>query len=296
MLLVRVDLDRFPPLQRVQVEQLACCEPAGLGLHMTHWSTRSLAQAAIAQGVVPRIAHSTVSLILRDAEMQPHRSRYWKTSTWDETFQERAMKVLWCYENAWNLAARGELVVCLDEKANLQAIERDVPTRPMRPGQIERQEHEYTRHGVVHFVAALFVPTGKMWGRCLERNDSEHLLPALHALFRSCHRWHKIHLIWDGGSSHISAETDEFLQQYQPYVRVLRTPAHASWLNQAELLLRAFTQRYLKRGSWSSREHLVDHLMASWMEYNRLYAHPFTWSWTRQDMREWLSRHSHDYV
>ena len=66
---------RLSPLQRVQIEQLACCTPAGIGLHMTHWSTRTLAQAAVAQGLVPSLSHSTVSLILRDAELQPHRSR-----------------------------------------------------------------------------------------------------------------------------------------------------------------------------------------------------------------------------
>jgi hypothetical protein len=68
--------ERFPPLERVELEQLACCDPAGIGLAMTHWSTRSLAQAAVQRGIVPQIAHSTVSLILRQAELQPHRSRY----------------------------------------------------------------------------------------------------------------------------------------------------------------------------------------------------------------------------
>src|SRR6185437_7358979 len=75
---------RFPPLQRVGVEMLACCDPLGLGLHMTHWSMRSLAQVAIERGLAPNIAHSTVSLILRAADLQPHRSRYWKTPTCDD--------------------------------------------------------------------------------------------------------------------------------------------------------------------------------------------------------------------
>src|SRR5688500_7504630 len=85
---------RFPPLMRVEIEQLACCAPAGVGLHMTHWSTRSLARVAVAQGIIPRIAHSTVSLILRYADLQPHRSRYWKTPVLDATFRGQAAKVL----------------------------------------------------------------------------------------------------------------------------------------------------------------------------------------------------------
>ncbi|MGZ3457766.1 MAG: transposase [Archangium sp.] len=101
----------------------------------------------------------------------------------------------------------------------------------------------------------------------------------------------RIHLIWDNGSSHIAQETREFLRRNYPHVRVLFTPAHASWLNQAELLLRAFGAHYLQRGDWTSRSEFIAHLEASWPEYNRLYAHPFTWSWTRPKMHEWVDRH-----
>ena len=97
-----------------------------------------------------------------------------------------------------------------------------------------------------------------------------------------------MHLIWDGGPSHISADTQSFLREYQLWLRVLVTPAHASWLNQAELLLKSFGVRYLKRGSWESRQALIDHLNDSWPEYNRLFAHPINWSWTRRDLRKWV--------
>src|SRR4051812_18920596 len=91
-----VDRGSFPPLERVEIEQLACCAPAGIGLHMTHWSTRSLSRVAVRRGIVPRIAHSTLSLILRYAALQPHRSRYWKTPTLNAVFRERATAVLEC--------------------------------------------------------------------------------------------------------------------------------------------------------------------------------------------------------
>ena len=89
---------RFGPLVRVEIEQLACCEPAGIGLHLTHWSSRSPAEVAALTGIVPHIAHSTVSLILRRADLQPHRFRYWKTATLDARFVRRASSILWCYE------------------------------------------------------------------------------------------------------------------------------------------------------------------------------------------------------
>lgn len=291
MLPGRVGRGRFPPLQRVEIEQLACCEPAGIGLEMTHWSTRTLAQVAAERGIIPHIAHSTVSLILRQADLQPHRSRYWKTPTLNAEFRQRAAGVLWCYEWAQKLAQRGEVVICLDEKPNLQALQRRCPTTPMRSGQIERREFEYIRHGTVNFLVALVVHTGQMRGWCLERNDGAHLRQVLPQLFAQHRRVRRIHLIWDGGSSHTAADTHQLLRTYHPRVRLLQTPAHASWLNQAELLLRAFSARYLDRGESKSRQHLIDHLEASWPDYNRRFAHPFKWSWTRRHMHKWMDRH-----
>jgi len=282
----------FSPLVRVQIEQLACCEPAGVGLEMTHWSARDLATVAMASGLVPHIAHSTVSLILRQADLQPHRYRYWKTPTLNAAFEEQASSVLWCYEQVDHLFEREEVVICWDEKPNLQALERRCPRQDMQSGRIERQEFEYTRHGTVNFAVAFLVHDGTFSGWCLERNDSEHLCPALAQLFTQLQWARKIHLIWDGGPSHTSAYTHRFLQSYQGWVRCLFTPAHASWLNQGELLLHAFSTRYLRRGDWSSRQHLVDHLMGSVAEYDHLFAHPFTWSWTRRDMHRWVAKKS----
>lgn len=290
---VQADRAAFPPLVRVRIEQLACCEPAGIGLSMTHWSTRTLAKAAVRQGIVPKIAHSTVSLILRGADLQPHRYRYWKTPRLDGKFIERASKILWCYERVDQLHEHDEVLVCLDEKPHLQAIERRCPTVAMRAGQIEHQEFEYIRHGTVNFLAALFVHDGTMRGWCLERNDSVHLIPTLDELFETLRERRRIHVIWDGGPSHTSGLTAQCLRRHRQKVRVLLTPAHASWLNQAELLLRAFSERYLKRGDWASRADLIHHLQASWPEYNDLLAHPFHWTWTRRKMRNWVDNHIH---
>lgn len=281
----------FPPLQRVGVVRLACCEPAGIGLHMTHWSTRSLARAAQLRGIAPAISHSEVALILRDADLQPHRSRYWKTPTPDDTFRHKAAQILWCYERAQALAEQGQVVLCLDEKPNIQVLERRCPTYRVRPGLIEKREFEYVRHGTVNFLVKLEVHTGQMRGWCLERNDAACLRAVLPELLEEYQDALRIHLIWDNGPSHVARELLHFLRHNYPRVRVLFTPAHSSWLNQAELLLRAFAAHYLQRGDWVSRSEFIAHLEASWPEYNRLYAHPFTWSWTRPKMHEWVNRH-----
>lgn len=275
-------------LERVAIEQLACCDPAGLGLNMTHWSTRSLARVARERKIRPKIAHSTVSLILRDADLQPHRSRYWITPTLDVEFLERASRVLWCYEQVERLAERDEVVLALDEKPNLQALER-TGRQWTGPGRIRRQEFEYVRHGTVNFLVALVVHSGQMHGWCLDRNDSEHLRRVLPEILKPYRKARRIHWIWDGGPSHTAEDTLALLHTYRPQLRVLFTPAHASWLNQAELLLRSFEAHYLRQGSWNSRRELIEHLYDSAPEYNRLFAHPIRWSWTRRNLRDWVA-------
>jgi hypothetical protein len=139
-------------------------------LKMTHWSTRSLAEIARKRGLVPHIAHSTVSLILRSADLQPHRSRYWITPTLNAEFLQRAGCILWLYERIEALKAKDEITLALDEKPNLQALQRVRPTQPMRAGQVERQEFEYERHGIVNFLVLLNIYNGQMRSCCLDKN------------------------------------------------------------------------------------------------------------------------------
>jgi transposase len=280
----------IPPLVRVQLEQLACCEPAGGGLVMTHWSTRGLAQVAVQRGIIPRIARSAGAVIWQAADLPPHRYRYWKTPLLDSAVVARASKMLWGDEHLERRDERGEVMIRFDEQPNLQALERRVHRQPMQVGQIERQEFEYKRHGTVNFAAALIVNDGRMRGWCLAKNESTHLGAALAELFEEVKEASKIHLLWDGGPSHTSTETRHFLQPSAGWGRGVVTPAQASRLNQGELLLRAFSGRYLKRGDWKSRRPLIPHLEAAWQEDNSLFAPPFTWSWTRRDMRRWVAR------
>ncbi len=265
---------------------MACTEPAAYGLHVARWDCRTLQQVVIEQAIVETIHYTTVARILAAADLQPHRSRYWKTATIDEEFTARAARVLWCYERVWWLHQRGEVVICVDEKPSIQVLERRVPTRPLRAGQIRRREFEYKRHGTVTLLVALNVFDGMMWACCLGANDHDHFLWAVRQISRRWARARRIHLIMDNGSSHIDHHTREYLSTHMRF-RPLYTPAHASWLNQAELLLRAFTDKYLKHFESASRQHLIDHLNASWPEYNQRFAHPFKWSWTRHQMHEW---------
>ncbi len=260
------------------------------GLHITHWSSEDLARQAALDGIVPSISPRTIRRLLNEVDLQPHRTRYWRTARLDDQFKDRAEKVLRCYANAGRRAERGIWVVCADEMPNKQVLERR-PIRRAIPGSIDQQEFEYIRHGTVNLLTFLVVHSGRMEAMILEENDAEHYIPALEA-FRREHRCPRaIFLIQDGGGSHIAAETTAYLAGCRGWWRPRLTPAHASWLNQGELLNRAFGDRYLKRGSWASRGEDIAHVMGSWPEYNRLYAHPFDWTWTNQKMRRWFDDH-----
>jgi DDE superfamily endonuclease len=286
---VRVTREFFPPRERRAIEQLACTDPKTVGWQITHWSHRSLAKAAVEQEVVGSISHATVGNVLRKAKLQPHRFRYWKTTVWDDEAVARTLKILWYYRRIQSLWQRGEVVLAVDEKPNIQVLERAAPNQSMQPGQIERQEFEYQRHGTLILLAGLTVYNGHMWANCLDKNDGAHFRPALRRLLHPYSRARRIHLIMDNGSSHTSDDTCEFFAELSPRVQVMFTPANASWLNQAEALLQAFSHRYLIRASWASRAAMTQHVLTSAGEYNQRFAHPFEWQWSCQDFLYWLN-------
>jgi hypothetical protein len=279
------------PVQRAQIVELACLEPIAKGLHITHWSSEDLARQAVADKIIPAISPATVRRILHDVDLQPHRTRYWKTARLDSRFKERAEQVLWCYANAARLAEQGIWVVCVDEIPTFQVLER-APIRRAIPGSIEQQEFDYTRHGTVNMLVFLVVHSGLMELAFLASNDAEHYLPELQLFHRQHKELRGVFLIQDGGASHIAGGTQRYFTESQGWWKPRYTPANASWLNQAEILIHAFKHYFLKRASWKSQEEFKIHVLASWPEYNHRYAHPFEWTWTNQKMRQWFARHA----
>jgi hypothetical protein len=284
------DQPGFPPLQRAQIVRLACLEPIAKGLHITHWTSKDLARQAVEDRIVPAISDRTVRDILHRVDLQPHRTRYWKTSRIDLRFKERAEKILWCYANAERLVEQGFWIVCADEKPNFQVLER-YPIRRSIPGSIEQREFDYTRHGTVNILVFLIVHSGRMEATCIDVKDSEHYVRVLRG-FQHRHRHLRgVYLINDNDPSHTSAKTRDYLAGCDGWWRNRFTPVHASWLDEAELLLDALEYRYLKRGSWHSRAEFVSYMGEVGPEYNRLYAHPFEWTWSNQKMRRWVADH-----
>ena len=240
---------------------------------------------------MPTISARTVRRILNAVDLQPHRTRYWKTSRLDDQFKQRAEKVLWCYSNAPRLAEGGVWTICVDEIPNHQVIERH-PLRRAIPGSIEQQEFEYKRHGTVNILMFLIVHSGQMEVVIEPRKDADHYIEVL-CQFRQHHQaLNGVFLIQDGDPSHTAQDTRRYLDDADNWWRTRYTPAHASWLNQAEILINNFSHHYLKRQSWTSREAFIEHVLSSAPEYNRRYAHPIEWSWTNHKMRQWFAKHA----
>jgi transposase len=279
------------PVQRAQIVELACLEPIAKGLHITHWSSEDLARQAVSDGIVARISPRTVRTILSEVDLQPHRTRYWKTARVDPQFKQRAEQVLWCYANAARLAEQGIWVVCVDEIPTFQVLERH-PIRRAIPGSIEQQEFDYIRHGTVNMLVFLVVHSGLMELAFLAANDAAHYRPELELFHRHHKELQGVFLIQDGGPSHIAGSTWNYFRHSGGWWKPRLTPANASWLNQAEILIHAFKHYYLKRASWKSQEEFKAHVLASYPEYNHRYAHPFEWTWTNQKMRQWYAKHA----
>ena len=156
---------KFTAEQLTQLIALACEPPEKSGRPITHWTGKELAEEAIARGIVDSISASQVNRYLREAELQPHRSRYWLNTTEKdpEVFQAQVEMVCACYLDAPELYQRHDThTICVDEMTGIQALERIAPTLPMKPDQTERREFEYKRHGTVTWIANFHVVTGEL--------------------------------------------------------------------------------------------------------------------------------------
>jgi hypothetical protein len=287
---VQVGVGGFFPLARARIQALACSPPSTKGLALTHWSVRELTRVVLSEGIIETIHYSTVCLILQASELQPHRYHYWKTQI-AEDFIPKAATVLWYYEQAPRLAREGILVMCLDEKPTIQALERRFPSLPMKPGQIERREYEYIRHGTLNWLVGLRVHDGRAWGRTFAHKSQEIFAESLDRVAYQHKQAKKIHFIIDNDPTHKGQPIDDVVNASKGRIAIHYTPVHASWLNQADILLSNLSRKYLHRGSWNSKRELSIHLRRAIDEYNSFHAAPLNWSFTRNAMRNWYEKY-----
>jgi transposase len=232
----------------------------------THWSTRSLGRKLGVQ-------HTIVAKAWRAAGLQPHRLERYMRST-DPEFEAKAADVIGLYLDPPQHA----VVLCVDEKTAIQALDRIDPLLPLSPGRAERHGFEYYRHGTLSLYAALNTHTGEVLGNAVPRHTSDEFVAFLAAVVATQPRGRAIHVIVDNLSAHKTQQVRTFLAAH-PRVRLHYTPTYSSWLNQVELWFSKIERDVIARGIFTSVTDLRRKLMRYIEHYNKT-AKPFRWSYS----------------
>ena len=201
----------------------------------THWSTRSMARRS-------GLSHTTVSRIWRAFALQPHRTETFKLSA-DPLFIENVRDIVGLYLDPQDRA----LVLCVDEKFQIQALDRTRPLLPLRPGQVERRTHDYVRHGTTSLFAALDASTGKVIGQCHRRHRAVEFRKFLDAIESEVPAELDVHLIADNYATHKTALIRNWFAK-RPRFHIHFTPTSASWLDLVERWFGLLTEKQLRRG------------------------------------------------
>jgi transposase len=234
----------------------------------THWSTRAMAErTGLTQSAIVRIWHAF--------GLQPHKSETFKLST-DPFFVEKVRDVVGLYLNPPERA----IVLSVDEKSQVQALDRTQPLLPLGPGQAERHTHDYERHGTTSLFAALDVATGKVIGQCYRRHRQQEFVRFLEQIDATIpvEEGVTIHLVLDNYGTHKTPRVKRWLQRHPRYV-VHFTPTSASWLNQVERFFAQITEKRIRRGVFRSVPAL-EAAIKDYLESHNQDPKPFVWTAT----------------
>ena len=242
----------------------------------THWSTRLMARRC-------GMSQSAVSRIWRAFALQPHRSKTFKLSR-DPLFVEKVRDIVGLYLNPPERA----LVLCVDEKAQIQALDRTQPLLPMRPGQIERRTHDYERHGTTSLFAALEMVSGKVIGECHRRHRAVEFRRFRDTVEAATPAELDVHLILDNYGTHKTPLIQRWLVRHPRY-RLHFTPTGSSWINLVERWFATLTERQLRRGVHRSTREL-EAALRHYMETYNQDPKPFVWTKTATEILEAVAR------
>lgn len=242
----------------------------------THWSTRTMAEAS-------GLTQSAISRIWRAFALQPHRSETFKLSR-DPFFIEKVRDIVGIYMAPPDNA----VVLCVDEKSQIQALDRTQPLLPMRPGYAERRTHDYERHGTTSLFAALNVKTGEVIGRCQRRHRAREFKNFLGTIDESVPRDLDVHLILDNSSTHKTPEIKRWLSR-RPRYHVHFTPTGSSWINMVERWFAAITEKQIRRGTFRSTRQL-EVAIRNYVEVHNENPKPFVWTKTADQILESIAR------
>jgi transposase len=255
---------RKPSLAAAKVKQIVEATLHSHPANATHWSVRTMAAV---QGVSP----ATVQRIWDAHGLQPHRSETFKLSR-DKRFVEKLTDVVGLYLNPPNKA----LVLCFDEKSQIQALDRTQPGLPMKKGRCGTMTHDYKRHGTTTLFAALNVLDGTVIGDCMARHRHQEFLKFLRKIDRETPPEMPLHLILDNYSAHKHEVVQRWLKKHRRF-QFHFTPTSSSWLNLVERWFREITDKRIRRGSFHSVGEL-EQAIQDYMAHNNQQPKPFVWT------------------
>jgi transposase len=229
----------------------------------THWTTRDLARRV-------GVSHTTVHRLWKAHALKPHRVTTFKFTT-DPQAEAKIEDVVGLYLHPPTHA----VVVCLDEKTQIQALSRTQPLLPLRPGLPARQTHDYRRNGLTSLYAALEIANGRVLGECRPQHTGADFLAFLKRLARA-YRGRELHVVLDNSSTHSTPAVQAWLAAH-PGVHLHFTPKGASWLNMIEAWFGIFTRKSVRRGSFETVRALIRHI-ERYIEQWNVHPTPFVWT------------------
>ena len=233
--------------------------------HATHWSVRMLAAE------VGGISHTSVQRILKEHGLKPHVTRTFKVSN-DPAFAAKVKDIVGLYMHPPEKA----IVLSVDEKSQIQALDRTQPGLPMKKGRAGTMTHDYKRHGTTTLFAALDVKTGEIIGACVPRHRAEEFIRFLKKIDRTVAKRLDVHLILDNYSTHKTEEVQAWLAKHKRF-KLHFTPTSCSWLNLVERLFAEITRQRIRRGVFTSVDDL-ETVITEWVEHRNADPKPFVWT------------------
>ena len=270
---------RPPSISVEQVEQVIVATLEQTPRNATHWSRASMASRTW-------LSRSTIGRIWRDFGLQPHRAETFKLST-DPLFVEKVVDVVGLYLDPPAAA----LVLCVDEKSQIQALDRTAPSLPLLPGTPARRTHDYVRNGTASLFAALDVASGKVISQVHRRHRHQEFLKFLRTIDRNVPAELDVHLICDNYGTHKTPEIKRWFLRHARFHLHL-TPTYSSWLNLVERWFAELTNRKLRRSAHRSVAELEADLRA-WIDAWNQDPKPFVWTKTADEILDNLARYLH---
>jgi len=241
----------------------------------THWSTRTMSKTC-------GLSQAAISRIWRAFGLKPHRQETFKISA-DPLFVDKVRDIVGLYLNP----PERSVVLCVDEKSQMQALDRSQPLLPMSPGQVERRTHDYVRHGTSSLFAALDIKAGQVMGTCYRRHRAKEFRRFLEQIDANVPQSLEVHLVLDNASTHKTPAIQRWLLKHPRY-HVHFTPTSSSWMNQVERWFAELTQKALRRSVHRSVDELERAVLA-YIDASNADPRPFTWTKTADQIFESLA-------